>query len=189
MGKYIWPHQLGKAAVWYLEIFSGKRKLSIDALIAEQIRDNSRRNYDRHEIRRHLSYLTETGLLTKDGKYRNATYGITSLGLKRLESLSLSAIKARSHSWDGKWRIVFFDIPESSRSARDQIRRLLKELGFRQLQLSVWVHPLPCLDYFREIQQAYGISEHLFLAQVTDLNVPSEIIKYFQKAYPNQKIK
>lgn len=42
-------------------------------------------------------------------------------------------------NWDGKWRIVIFDIPEQKRLIRDLFRRNLKKWGFRHLQKSVWI--------------------------------------------------
>jgi len=188
MGKYIWPHQLSKAAIWYLEILSGKRKLSVDAIIAEQIQQ--RVGYrNRAQTRKQLASLVDKGLVTKNGHYQNTIYEITRVGADRLEQLSLKQLVTNSKDWDGKWRLVIFDIPESARRAREQIRRLLKELGFQQLQLSVWIHPLPCLDYFKDIQKAYGIREHLFLIQAGKIEVPSEIIKKFEDLYPNLRLK
>ncbi|MBI4050023.1 MAG: hypothetical protein HY398_01080 [Candidatus Doudnabacteria bacterium] len=43
--------------------------------------------------------------------------------------------------WDGKWRLVMWDIPESSSHERDKIRNLLKDLEFYQLQKSVFISP------------------------------------------------
>lgn len=42
------------------------------------------------------------------------------------------------NSWDGKWRIVIFDIPESKRLIRNVLRRKLKSWGFQKWQKSVW---------------------------------------------------
>ena len=42
-------------------------------------------------------------------------------------------------NWDGKWRIVIFDIPEQKRLIRDLFRRNLKKWGFKHLQKSVWI--------------------------------------------------
>jgi DNA-binding transcriptional regulator PaaX len=44
-------------------------------------------------------------------------------------------------SWDGRWRIILFDIPEKKRATRNLFRRQLGELGFKQHQLSVWITP------------------------------------------------
>lgn len=41
--------------------------------------------------------------------------------------------------WDGKWRIVVFDIPEQKRIIRNLFRRNLKKWGFKHLQKSVWI--------------------------------------------------
>lgn len=41
--------------------------------------------------------------------------------------------------WDGKWRVVIFDIPEQKRLIRDLFRRNLKKWGFKYLQKSVWI--------------------------------------------------
>ena len=46
--------------------------------------------------------------------------------------------------WDGKWRLVIFDIPEKQRPTRDKIRHLVSRLGFLSLQDSVWVYPYDC---------------------------------------------
>ena len=42
--------------------------------------------------------------------------------------------------WDGKWRILIFDIREKVRRRRDEFVDLLR-LGFK-LQNSVWVFPM-----------------------------------------------
>jgi len=45
--------------------------------------------------------------------------------------------------WDGRWRLVLFDVPESRRSTRDKLRKYLHRHGFGFLQNSVWVTPDP----------------------------------------------
>lgn len=46
--------------------------------------------------------------------------------------------------WDGKWRMVMFDVPEKRKSVRNQLRLLLQSAGLVRLHDSVWVHPHPC---------------------------------------------
>jgi phenylacetic acid degradation operon negative regulatory protein len=43
--------------------------------------------------------------------------------------------------WDGRWRLVVFDVPEEHRVARDKLRDYLHSRGFGYLQNSVWVTP------------------------------------------------
>ncbi len=47
----------------------------------------------------------------------------------------------RQKDWDGKWRVVFFDIPEDLRKVRDDLRTELKKLGFGLWQRSAWLTP------------------------------------------------
>jgi len=70
--------------------------------------------------------------LTAEGKKRAGKYQIDDLAVKRPKR------------WDGKWRVIIFDIPTTSNVIRDVFRRKLKELGFYSLQKSIWVYPFPC---------------------------------------------
>lgn len=46
-------------------------------------------------------------------------------------------------TWDGRWRLVLFDVPVSQGSSRTRLRRYLRIRGFGCLQKSVWVSPHP----------------------------------------------
>jgi phenylacetic acid degradation operon negative regulatory protein len=56
--------------------------------------------------------------------------------------------------WDGKWRWVIFDIPESDRTLRARIRRRLCKEGFGCLQQSVWITPDPFGSMIEELRGA-----------------------------------
>lgn len=60
-----------------------------------------------------------------------------------LQRLFMKARLPNKLPWDGKWRIIIFDIPEDARDKRDQLRWLLKNNGFRKLQASVFISPSP----------------------------------------------
>jgi phenylacetic acid degradation operon negative regulatory protein len=46
-------------------------------------------------------------------------------------------------SWDGRWRVVLFDVPETRSSTRNKLRRYLRSRGFGYLQNSAWITPDP----------------------------------------------
>ncbi len=62
--------------------------------------------------------------------------------LARYEEGQLTLSKPKK--WDGKWRILVFDIWEKRRQSRDGLRIFLRRLGFLRLQDSVWVYPYDC---------------------------------------------
>jgi DNA-binding transcriptional regulator PaaX len=49
--------------------------------------------------------------------------------------------------WDGKWRILMFDIPERKRKMREMLRVMLARTGFLRLQDSVWIYPYSCDEF------------------------------------------
>ena len=61
--------------------------------------------------------------------------------------------------WDGKWRLVIWDIPEKRRSARDLLRSKLKQLGFVQWQKSIWASKKNCTDILRKFIKDIGIED------------------------------
>ncbi|MCX6702509.1 MAG: hypothetical protein NTW60_01405, partial [Candidatus Wolfebacteria bacterium] len=90
--------------------------------------------------------LQKKGLVKK----HEQNYELTVLGLNILGSLKES--KSLKEVWDGKWRIVMFDIPEKKRSARSWIRWELLSLEYKPLQRSVFVGKKPLAeDFYEEI--------------------------------------
>ena len=43
--------------------------------------------------------------------------------------------------WDGRWRMVIFDVPTGRNAQRERLRRYLRQQGFGYLQDSVWITP------------------------------------------------
>lgn len=75
-----------------------------------------------------------------------------------------------SNIWDGKWRIVAFDIPETHYLTRDLFRRRLKDFQFKQLQKSVWVSKLNCTDLFRKYINELGISKWVSVLEADNVD-------------------
>jgi phenylacetic acid degradation operon negative regulatory protein len=56
-----------------------------------------------------------------------------------------------SRRWDGRWRLVLFDVPQTKAHARASLRRFLKSSRFGYLQNSVWVSPDPLSEITKEL--------------------------------------
>jgi len=76
--------------------------------------------------------------------------------------------KLQNKKWDGKWRVIIFDIPEMSRRDRDFLRRELKWIGFIELQKSVWIFPF---DAEKEIMALLKLWKLEFLGDIRFLVV------------------
>jgi DNA-binding transcriptional regulator PaaX len=84
------------------------------------------------------------------------------LQLTRQVETTLTLIKK---PWDGKWRLVIFDIPEKERRIRSLIRSKLRELGLAPIQRSVWISPLPLDSFLTNIDDQLKNSFWFFIFQ------------------------
>jgi len=106
------------------------------------------------------------------GEYANRKVKITEKGIKALEQIEFGEyVIPEPAFWDGKWRVLIFDISERRRRIRTQLRRLLEGAGFVRVQDSVWVHPYPC-DEFISLVRAHlksGVGEmRIFVAEALE---------------------
>ncbi|MBI2039556.1 hypothetical protein HYT18_00610 [Candidatus Microgenomates bacterium] len=72
--------------------------------------------------------------------------------------------------WDGKWRIVIFDIPEQRRIIRNLFRRNLKKWGFKHLQKSVWISKKDVFDKLDSYIKDVGIDKWVMVMEVERLS-------------------
>lgn len=109
------------------------------------------------------------------------TVCITQKGVKKSLVIEIENIKLQpSKKWDGYWRIVLFDIPEQHKTARDALTLKLKQLGFRQIQKSVYVFPFECFKEIEKIRCFYGIRPYTFLITADKIEGSDKLIKLFK---------
>lgn len=88
----------------------------------------------------YLNNLIRSGYVETQIVDGNKSVRLTVKGkIKMLESKN-------NNDQDGKYRYVSYDIPETMKRQRDQFRRVIKRIGFRQLQKSLWVCPFVKAD-------------------------------------------
>lgn len=82
--------------------------------------------------------------------------------------------------WDGKWRLVTFDVPGNYNIARDRLRALLKEFDFYPLQKSVWVCPSHVSDEFWRLASKQKLDEYCKVMLVDIIEGDGELKKHFK---------
>ncbi len=93
----------------------------------------------------------------------------------QLENIQIPAMK----KWDGKWRIVLFDIPEPKKKIRDALRLHLKKLGFFEFQKSVFIHPFNCQNEIDFLIEFYNIRSHVRFVIAESLDNELHLRKHF----------
>jgi len=97
----------------------------------------------RNGFHRQLANLEKQRLLeTQGASTLDRVHRLTEAG--RLLALGGCDPVARwKRRWDGKWRMIVFDVPQKKASDRARLRRSLADRGFGYLQDSVWITPDP----------------------------------------------
>lgn len=104
---------------------------------------------------------------------------LTPEGEKLVRRITLKLEYAAQGHWDGKWRVVIFDVPERVRGRRDFLRRELSAFGFHQLQKSVWVTPYPLPDGFSELVGELALGKHFRILTVERIEADRDLRSIF----------
>lgn len=129
-------------------------------------------------LKTNLHRLKKKGLIAKDP--RQKVYYLTDRGEE-----FVSYIKNRylilKKPWDGKLRLLIFDIPEEKKHWREWIRQELLLMQFQQLQKSVYVgkNPLP-ESFYQEIKEA-GLVSYIFILTAGEIDRKEEVLKLLEE--------
>ncbi|MBI2474541.1 MAG: hypothetical protein HYV68_02455 [Candidatus Taylorbacteria bacterium] len=105
---------------------------------------------------------------------------LTLKGKQYARRVSLDSISLDSPpSWDGKFRLVFFDIPERLKKGRDTLRFHLKRLGFKEVQKSIFCYPHDCAAEIMQILEELALQRFVQYAVVDEMSNAAAIKKLF----------
>jgi len=95
--------------------------------------------------------------LVKDGSIEKGasqdefpSYRLTEKGFGEL-SLEFPFFRFLRSTWDHKWRVISYEIPESKRELRDRLRREMQGWGLGPWHRSFWLTPHPITSTLKEI--------------------------------------
>lgn len=140
------------------------------------------KKYEKKKIYDTFWRLKKEGLINFERKGNQIYISLTEKGKRKAGWLQIDALKVKKPKrWDGKWRLVIFDISELKRIYREAFRGMLKKLGFYPLQKSVWVIPFECRDEIELLRDFFGLSQRELRLIVTENIGECDWLKnYFQ---------
>lgn len=83
-------------------------------------------------------------------------------------------------AWDGKWRIVLFDVPETKRPVRDYLRGVLKRAGCYPLMRSMWISPFKLPSYIQRVLEDPTYRKYARMITTTDIDYDEDLRKRFR---------
>ena len=93
----------------------------------------------------------------------------------------LDSMELKQDRWDGKWRIILFDIPNYNKKAREAFRMKLRELRCYLLQKSVYITPWQCANEIDFLCSVFEIPRsNILLFEVSKFEGSEKLRQYFQ---------
>jgi len=140
--------------------------------------------YRELQIRDHIemqAFYNVVGRLKREGYLEE----VEENGRKKIQATLKGKFKIlkflrKSKKWDGKWRIVIFDIPETKRRMRNFFRERLQDIGYRQLQESVWICPYNTADETEDLIELCRARKFIHYLIVEELDNRDVLMNLFK---------
>ncbi len=137
------------------------------------------------EISKELRTLKRNQLIKKIIRKDESTYNLelTEKGkLKALDYYFFRKLKIKDKKWDGKWRMLIFDVPERLRNGRNALRWKIKKLGFYELQKSVFIIPYECKKEIDFVVHYFNLKQYVYygIFEIGDERTNKKLMKTFQ---------
>jgi len=144
--------------------------------------DFSNLNKDKRIIRNTLLRLAARKLIEIERVKKEKSVRLTEKGLNTLFT-KFPKIKYKDWEWDGRWRVIIYDIEEETRHLRERLRVFLKSRDFNPVQRSVWFSPYPVEKELIAFLKKENLWDKIMVFKTTlEKNDSAKLIKTF---YPN----
>ncbi|MBL7159778.1 hypothetical protein ISS85_04835 [Candidatus Microgenomates bacterium] len=124
--------------------------------------------FRKRNVKESVKRSLKTGYIEKIFKNDQPYFRLTGKGKKKL-TRDFPLLSFQKKKWDRKWRLVLFDIQETSRKVRDQLRRKLRELDFARFQQSVYITPHDFAEDMRDFLENHRLTENVCIVVTKEL--------------------
>lgn len=137
--------------------------------------------FDKRGFRKATSYLKTRGMVNVHSNSDDMMkVEITDRGRETVLREAFSALKiTRSAKWDGRWRVVAFDIPNRHKWSRDGFRQKLRVMGFYQLQKSLFIIPYDCEKEVRFLSSIFNVSGYIVFLETETIKNIDQVAEHF----------
>ena len=129
-----------------------------------------------YEIHQTLVRFQKSGYLVAE---KGGIFKLSVKGKARMKHYSLENIQAppRPKRWDGKWRLLMFDIPERNSWARNLLRNKIREWNFAHIQRSVFITPFDCEKEIGAVLERLELQDAVLLMTVEHAGFLHNLLK------------
>lgn len=135
--------------------------------------------YNRRQIQKSLYYLKRKKFIAFPARSPKRRVILTRLGLRKIDQMQFEKLKIKRAAWDGRWRLLTFDVPEKQKELRQIFRLKLKKMGFFHFQRSVFVFPYECSTEIGLITDYLRITPCVHLLTASRFFGDKQLVKKF----------
>ena len=151
-------------------------------IVTRELRYKNKSDYKK--FRSAFYYLKKKRFIDIEEKGFDIKIIPTEKGIKMMKRYKVLELKInKPKKWDGKIRIVAFDIPDKQRAKRNAFRYKLKELGFYSSQKSVWLHPFECKNEIKILKDFFGLNNKQIQFFTAERIEDEFLLERIKKAY------
>lgn len=138
------------------------------------------RKFNAPLLRRNLKRLYENKLVEVAEENGREVVKLTQKGqTKYLRYKMEDWFDSNNKGWDGKWRLVIYDISKLKKNHQENFRRVLKSMNFWPLQESVYLTPYKCQEAVEYLKEYFNIGEEVMLLEISKLENENHYKQYF----------
>ena len=104
---------------------------------------------------------------------------ITHRGKQKLLRYKVDEMTLDESNWDGKWRLIIYDVAKAKRANSEMFRIMLNKLRFLKLQRSVYLTPFKCEDEIEYLRLLFEIGNEVQILKVGSLENEVAYRRYF----------
>ena len=105
---------------------------------------------------------------------------LTEKGRLKALNCQLENISSKNQKWDGKWRMVAFDMPNKYKKGRDALRQKLNKIGFHSLQESIFITPYDCKKEILLLVEFFKLNKYVRFGVLDFIDNESYFKDFFQ---------
>ena len=137
-------------------------------------------NFTPKQLSTGVSELKRQKLIEKKKYEDNVLISLSEKGLLRAINYRFRILNGRKENWDGKWRMVAFDIPNSCQKGRKALHYRMKMGGFYELQKSIFLYPYDCKKEIDAFVKLFKLEKYVCFGLLDHVNVQEKIKLHFQ---------
>lgn len=130
-------------------------------------------------LRRNLKRLQDQKIVEVKNEKGQEVIKLTQKGHTKYLKFKLEEVSLKGKNWDGKWRLVIYDVSKLKRQQQESFRRMLKQMNFYLLQKSVYLTPYKCGEAIEYLREYFNLGEEVLFLEVSKLENDVYYKQYF----------